>query len=406
MSSANRAERQASARLLIAAAHPDPHEFARALERERGALDWPWLVERASRHKVAALLARRVDEAGSRVSAPAPVLHELDRVRAGAATRAAQCQRTLQAVAEAFRAAGTPFLLVKGAVLAEHVYRDPAIRPFHDIDILVHVDDIDAGARALQSLGFHAHRVRVRFLRRHGIATRGRPNDRVDAATTRDVYKRVHFHWAFPPPEGLVPVEMHWHLGAPGYFRVDGEAFWRSTRTLKVAGCDVETLGVHETVVHLATHALLDFPYLFRVLHLADMAWAIDRWSTDIDPARLLDTAETWGTAADLAVAITLIREFLGVAGVPPFAPSLSAWQRFCLDRAADAWSLVDLSRPLEEFTKVGEGYRRQVFWHLARRRWPFPGVRHAAVSVAGRLAILRHRHDTSDSSARGGRSA
>jgi hypothetical protein len=375
MSSSRRAERLPSARLVLAAAHADPQTFAHAVEAANGQVDWPWVIERAHRHKVAALLARRIDEAEIDRSLPAGVRRELDTVRAAAAIRASQCQRTFAMVAETLEAARIPFLLIKGGVLAEHVYRQPSVRPFYDIDVLVREEDLEEGARVMRAAGFDAHRVSVRFMRKEGLNVRGDAEHRVDPETTRAVYRRFHFHWKFVPPDGrgLVPVEIHWHLYRPGYYRIDADELWQSTRVLEVSGCEAPTLGVHETIVHLCTHALVDYPYLFRVLHLADVAWAIDRWSDDLDPHRLHETAVRWGGEGDLAVALAAARDFLHAGGVLPFAPRLSAWQRFCLNRAATECSLVEMSNPPDKMTRPREAMRRRTFWDLARGRSPIP---------------------------------
>ena len=172
--SSNRAARETSARLLLATAHPDRHAFEQALVRASTPIDWPWLVERAGVHKLGALLARRIAEVGGTLTLPDVVAAKLEAIRTQAAIRATRAQRTLQAVAKAFAAENVDFLLVKGGVLAEHVYEDPAIRPFYDIDILVRDEALDKAERALKSTGLLNACATVRHLRSAGLAAERR----------------------------------------------------------------------------------------------------------------------------------------------------------------------------------------------------------------------------------------
>jgi hypothetical protein len=386
------AARLASARVVLAAGHPDPARFRRAVAAADGLADWPWIVERAERHKVVALLARRVGEAGSGVALPADVRKRLETAQAAAAIRAAQCQRTFSIVAETLNAASVPFLLVKGGVLAEHVYREPSVRPFYDIDVLLREEHLDAGDRAMRSAGFRPHRVSVRFLRDAGLRAAGNPTDRLDPETTYHAYRRFHFHWRYfdDQDRSLVPVEVHWHLFRPQGRRVGAEALWEDTRVLDVAGRPVRTLGLYQTIVHLCTHALVDYPYLFRVLHLADVAWVVDRWAAELDAAQLHATAARWGTLADVTIALAAARDLLGADAVAPFAPFLTPWQRFLLARAASERSVVELSNPRDRWAHVGEAVRRRALWDLARHRWSFPGFRATRARVAGWIALWR----------------
>ena len=118
--------------------------------RASAPIDWPWLVERANAHKLGALLACRIADAGAPVTLPDAIVRKLDAIRAQAAIRATSAQRTLQEVAKAFAAENVDFLLVKGGVLAEHVYADPTLRPFDDIDVLVRDEALDGAERALR----------------------------------------------------------------------------------------------------------------------------------------------------------------------------------------------------------------------------------------------------------------
>src|SRR5260221_10786166 len=58
------AGRELSRRLLIMSLQPDSSGFRSWVDRHASQIDWLWVLRRAQAHKVAALLAARVEESG------------------------------------------------------------------------------------------------------------------------------------------------------------------------------------------------------------------------------------------------------------------------------------------------------------------------------------------------------
>jgi hypothetical protein len=67
-------------------------------------------------------------------------------------------------VLRALGAGGVPVIVLKGAVLADAVYRDPAHRPMRDIDLLVRRDDVPRVLEHAAALGLR------RYEDRHSLA--------------------------------------------------------------------------------------------------------------------------------------------------------------------------------------------------------------------------------------------
>lgn len=68
--------------------------------------------------------------------------------------RAKTYRRICREVLSTFATAGIPLIILKGAVLADTVYANPALRHSHDIDILLAEPDPSHAVRLLSSLGF------------------------------------------------------------------------------------------------------------------------------------------------------------------------------------------------------------------------------------------------------------
>ena len=103
--------------------------------------------------------------------------------------------------------AGIRFVFLKGPRLACWCYGGLGARPSGDIDVLVHPQDVDRAARAVQQQGLQAHsRVllspRLMRMFTHHIDYRG----------------------------GDVRLDLHWAMRAHYSYRIDGERLWASTQ--------------------------------------------------------------------------------------------------------------------------------------------------------------------------------
>src|SRR3712207_4051358 len=124
--------------ILLCARQDLPEALAtrtRELLRER--LDWEMLTATAWRHGVLPLLFWNIRALASSAAVPGQAMH---RLRQGYVRAAVRNQAHLGAIAllrERCESAGIDMVLLKGAALAQTLYRDSALRPFADIDLLV-----------------------------------------------------------------------------------------------------------------------------------------------------------------------------------------------------------------------------------------------------------------------------
>ncbi len=124
-------------------------------------------------------------------SLPPAMLDALRKARMAAAVGyLPQCE-ALKRVDALFTAQNIPYLVMKGVYVRECVYPDAALRPAGDIDILIAPQHRLCAARALQDGGYTIHVV---------------ANNLSHEATFS---------------QGLVDVDLHWHMQRPGRTRSD-----------------------------------------------------------------------------------------------------------------------------------------------------------------------------------------
>ena len=306
--------------LLLAAICPDATALAAIGVTARGQLDWDWLLERARAHKVAALLATRIVEQEWAVSLPEGIRNALDEIRSQAQRRTVWARRTLQEVAGALTARAVPFLVLKGSVLAEQVYGDPARRPFYDVDVLVPPERLDDAEAALIVLGYRFGSPQFRALDfvPANVLPAGPPDALVSEPLARALYRIYHHHFVYMPPRGdeRRPVELHWHVAGPRSFPAGPSALWAHATPTVVAETSVQTHSLEATLVYVAFHAMEGGAVDFRLLHLCDVAWLLARFGHCYQPDRVSAIAAAWHASQHLARALNAAGDLLGAPGI------------------------------------------------------------------------------------------
>src|SRR5947209_4394139 len=140
-------------RLLRECASPSPNrEKMAALVQQ---VNWPKTLQIAEHHGVLGHLAWAVNQLQND-SPPGEIMELLrDRYRA-------QVLSSMKMAVELFRvmdllaAAGIEILVIKGPVLAAQAYKDPAVRTFGDLDLLVRPRDIQTSTQVMIAAGYQA----------------------------------------------------------------------------------------------------------------------------------------------------------------------------------------------------------------------------------------------------------
>jgi len=283
-----RAALRPDARLLLLGARgrPEPVADVELVALASGIVDWPGLVDLATREGTAPLLHSHLQRLGL-----------LDRLPDGARRRLAEVARGVWAAnavlashwgeaTAALRQAGVETLTLKGMALANTVYAEPGLRPMADIDLLVRPDDRAAALATLRALGYRTPGEAADLL---GVS-------RSFAELVRDGSR----------------IDLHWHaaryLRFEGIVEVDHEGLWSRARPLVIAEGRSHMLSPEDLVLHLVLHLTLGSDFA-RVLWYADIDAVIRRFASELDWVRLAREADRWRIR-------TLVGWTLGVVAV------------------------------------------------------------------------------------------
>jgi len=141
--------------LLVCCARPSPTDDVRTEIRRRVALrvDWAFLIRLAARHNLLPLLGWNLSTICPKL-VPESVLRRLEENLSAVAGHNLCLTSELHRIIKVFQACSIPLATFKGPTLACLAYKNIALRPFEDLDLLIHRNDVLRARDALASIGY------------------------------------------------------------------------------------------------------------------------------------------------------------------------------------------------------------------------------------------------------------
>lgn len=268
-----------------------------------------------------------------RLELPDDALSQLETGHLTVSMQAQLLRRELgPAVAALTAACGAAPVLLKGPAVADRFYRDPRLRPFADLDLLVAPRRLEAGVAALEALGYERKRGPWQgYGERHGH----------EVALERAVGKRSVF------------VEVHWRISDdPAVMPLTRELLEAGGVELAVGGATAMAPSKPHQLVILAVHLLHEpAKRLVWINDVAVVAGALDeeQWEEAFATADRLGLGWVLHRALDHAGRqLGFSRARPASAGGPPaWGPlrageALGGWLGFQAGRVGIGWHRRD----------------------------------------------------------------
>ena len=241
-------------------------------------VDWVEFQRLAEYHGVLPLAARNLMEHGRGL--PVEIQRSLRSAYEANLRRSLWFSAELSRISRHFEGKNLRAVPYKGPVLAEAVYRDPGLRSYSDLDLLIIPDDFARAKQALTELGY-------------------RPTSDQSAAIER-LWIWAGYERSFDGLAGKNLVELQWAL-LPYFYGVDVRVEELAARAgrISIAGCEVACLSPEDCVIVLCLHA-------------AKHLWTRLIWLSDIAEAASLESVN-WALVTAQAEALGVVR-MLGVS--------------------------------------------------------------------------------------------
>lgn len=285
-------DRSRTDELLLYCLHVPPDEAGDGQPETLSSPDWDALIAESGRYGVAPLLYHRLRTSHSDIPVPDNAMERLRHIYLQSAGRALQQYHELGRVLAQLRRAHIPVIVLKGAHSAALVYRNIAIRPMGDVDILVHEDDLMEVEAALLSMGYAPEK------RNRQIA--------------EDIC-----HFAYGLPQSDFFVEVHWQL-LPSLYRlnIDHDGLWERSRPASIAGTEVAVLCPEDVLLYLSLHASRHHLFEMGLKQFCDVDETIRCHGDEIDWQQVARRSMQWGAGKSVYLTLRLAVELVG-ASVP-----------------------------------------------------------------------------------------
>ncbi|WP_066559624.1 nucleotidyltransferase domain-containing protein [Croceicoccus bisphenolivorans] len=258
-----------------------------------GEEDWAEIDAMAAQHRLQPWLHDRFRNGGIAIPVPQPVSDGWKNAYRHAALGALTAQAALVRLSTAMQAHSVPMVALKGSRLAFFDYREAALRPMRDIDILVAPEDLPAALDALAGIGCDI------------------PQDRT-GAIARALESDKHLApIAVPGCDRFV--EVHHRIADPGLPCIATDAIIAASRTDSLGGATVAFPSPEHMLGHLVLHAVYNHRFDCGPLALVDIAMLLGRET--IDAARFAEQAQAGGWLPGARLVLALVERVMGPTG-------------------------------------------------------------------------------------------
>jgi hypothetical protein len=249
----------------------DPAQIQRLLRFD---LDWERIVGDATRLGVAPLVYSTLKAVADCATVPPVVMERLGHLYYQQGGLNAQFYAELREILVACGKAGIPILVLKGAAVAERVYRNIALRSMKDLDLLVRQKDLEASDRLLRELGYV-------------------PDESYRPAAW---YRDHHHHLApYGAPDRRAVVELHHHIFPPGSpVRIPIEELWQRARSASIASEPALVLAPDDFLLHLCVDISSTDLFVGKLRALCDIAATVGRHGEGVEWAPFLEAARDY----------------------------------------------------------------------------------------------------------------
>lgn len=283
-------DRSRTDELLLSFLRRDPDGTGTTGVGELSSVDWDDLFHKSAQHHVTPLLYHRLTTFHPGTPIPANVMERLRQVYLQCAGRNMGLYHELGKILGRLRQQGIPVIALKGAHLAIAVYRNIALRPMADVDLLVKQTDLLKVQDILVEQGYFPSKEEIFCAQEHLPSYRKKDS---------------------------ILIEIHFNIVAPPFSdRVDVEKLFARAQTCFIEGIEVLSLCPEDLLLHLCMHASFHHVFDNGIRPLFDISHTIEHYTEELDWEQVLSRGKEWGVSKCVYLCLFLAKRFAG-ASIP-----------------------------------------------------------------------------------------
>ncbi len=245
------------------------------IELQRRSLDWECFLRKARENGVSAVVYSRLIE----IKKDCPhiqsfIFKKLKKVFYLNAVQNSLIFEELGKVLKIFSKAGLQVIVLKGAVLAEKIYGNLALRPMMDVDLLAKKEDLLRLDEQLKISGYKPTDISV-----NDIDFSSTYLTTLDYRSASSNTPSFHVHWHFV--NSTIPNE--------SYIRnIKIDDIWRDAEKTKIADVETLVMAPHHLLIHLSEHALRVTHSLSKLSFFCDIDEVVNSYQERLDWERFI----------------------------------------------------------------------------------------------------------------------
>jgi hypothetical protein len=214
----------------------------------------------------------------------------------------------LREILRAFSREKIPVIVLKGAALAELVYKGFGLRTMLDVDLLIKKTDLDAADEVLRRMGYVPD----------------------ESYQSEKWYRENHHHLApYIAPDRSFVLEVHHHIVPKGArINLTIDDFWQRARAAPVSSIPALFPSPQDLLMSICIHLSARRCFVRTLRDLTDIAAIISVYGAGLDWDQLVREANICGAASCLYYSLWLANSVLGAPLPPGLLTSLKSAAR------------------------------------------------------------------------------
>ena len=252
-------------------------------------LNWPLVLDLAAKHRVAPLLHAYLER--HQISVPGAVRDSLKaHVNEQALANLFQTKELIKVVRQ-LNEAGVEAMPFKGPALGYYLYNNLSIRPFSDLDILIHRHQFDEVKAVLRANGYHPFRKLNQEEEKKFLATK--------------------MGFEFVRADKQAVIEVHWSfLNTVHAFKLSEKEVWKNSQEMDLIGYPVKMFSPAHLIVYLCAHGSKSL--WTRLRWICDVAELMKKHTDEAFWNATFQVATTSKSHRMLSIGLLLAHELLG----------------------------------------------------------------------------------------------
>ena len=256
-----------------------------------GKIDWDYLLKLVTFHGVAPLIAFNLSTEGLASQVPQLYLNQLRQIYNNTIYKNVLLSNELAKILSTFRQHGVDAIALKGTILAEQLYGNPALRTVVDMDILVRSEQLSIANSLLLDMSYEK------------------------VILTNAMNHPFHNEYC---KNAKLPffIELHWNLDDQKLVAIPQQEIWQRAQMSQIQKVDTLLLSPEDTLLLLCNNFSKPSDLLLK--SLCDITTLIEKSSNILDWNYIADSSRSWGINISTYYSLYRSKELLR-ASVPEY---------------------------------------------------------------------------------------